>query len=156
MLSVEPLTNADLDRVLKITSVTKRMYIGSFPSCFKPRTEKKMYSFISNTDDHYSGGQHWCAWVVRDETLYFFDSFGREPGDPTLPKSFGEFADCFSSVQYSNTRIQDWTSPTCGYFCIHFIYVLSLGLKYQDFLDDYSKDFTTNDAVVIDFVSSII
>ena len=156
MLSIEPLTNTYLDRVLKIISVTKRTYIGSFPSCFQPRTEKIVYSFISNTDDHYSGGQHWCAWVVRNNTIFFFDSFGREPWDATLPRNFRKIVDSFDSVQYSTRRIQNWTSQACGYFCIHFIYVLSLGLEYKNFLDEYSKDFITNDGVAIDFVNSII
>lgn len=156
MSSIKPLTTIDLDTILRSTSVTRGKYLGSFPSCVKPMTKKKMYSFILNTDNHYNGGEHWCAWVVRGDSISFFDSFGREPWDSTLPIDFQNIVADYNHVQYTNTRIQDWASETCGYFCIHFIYVLCLGLDYENFLSEYSNDRMYNDYVTFDFFNSVI
>lgn len=153
---VEPLTTIQLDNILLNVSVTREKYIGAYPSCIFPKSRKKMYAFISNTDEHDESGQHWCAWVVKDETIYFFDSFGREPTDETLPVYFKDIIKEFKHIQYTNTRIQGWSSKACGYFCTHFIYVICLGLDYDDFLNDYTRNFIENDIVAFQFVSSII
>ena len=156
MLLIKPLTTLDLDVVLVNSSVTKRKYIGSYPSCTKPETNKKIYAFISNTDDHNKVGQHWCAWVVNRDTISFFDSFGRDPWDTTLPINFQKIVEDYDHVQYTTTRIQDWSSKTCGYFCVHFIYTLCLGLDYENFLREYSKNLLYNDYIAFDFFNSLI
>ena len=153
---LEPLTTTQLDDILLNTSVTSKSYIGTYPSCFSPTSTRPYYTFISNTEEHDENGEHWCAWVVKDDTVCFFDSFGRSPNDETLPKYFKDIVKKFKIVRYTNYRVQDWSSKACGYFCIHFIYVLSLGLDYKDFLNDYSRDFEKNDSVAFNFVSSII
>ena len=153
---LEPLTTTQLDDILLNTSVTSKSYIGTYPSCFSPTSTRPYYTFISNTEEHDENGEHWCAWVVKDDTVCFFDSFGRSPNDETLPKYFKDIVEKFKIVRYTNYRVQDWSSKACGYFCIHFIYVLSLGLDYKDFLNDYSRDFEKNDSVAFNFVSSII
>ena len=153
---LEPLTTTQLDDILLNTSVTSKSYIGTYPSCFSPTSTRPYYTFISNTEEHDENGEHWCAWVVKDDTVCFFDSFGRSPNDETLPKYFKDIVKKFKIVRYTNYRVQDWSSKACGYFCIHFIYVFSLGLDYKDFLNDYSRDFEKNDSVALNFVSSII
>ena len=153
---LEPLTTTQLDDILLNTSVTSKSYIGTYPSCFSPTSTRPYYTFISNTEEHDENGEQWCAWVVKDDTVCFFDSFGRSPNDETLPKYFKDIVKKFKIVRYTNYRVQDWSSKACGYFCIHFIYVLSLGLDYKDFLNDYSRDFEKNDSVAFNFVSSII
>ena len=157
MSSINPLTTSDLNKVLKSNSVTKGIYLGSFPSCIKPRTEKKMYAYISNTDNHNHGGQHWCAWFIKDECISFFDSFGRKPWDPTFPSHFHDIVADYTCLQYTDSRLQNWTSVTCGYFCIHFIYSLCLGLEYKNFLSEYCDDnLISNDYITFDFYNSII
>ncbi len=155
-MSINPLNTTELDQTLKNSSVTKGSYLGAYPSCTKPKTKKKMYSFISNTGEHHETGQHWCAWVVIGNKISFFDSFGREPWDSTFPTHFQEIVADFRYVQYTKTRIQDWNSKTCGYFCLHFIYVLCLGLDYEHFLSEYSKKYLYNDYVTFDFLNSIV
>ena len=153
---LEPLTTTQLDDILFNTSVTNKNYIGTYPSCFSPTSTKPYYAFISNTEEHDENGEHWCAWVAKDDTVCFFDSFGRSPDHKTLPKYYKDIVKKFKFVRYTNYRVQGWNSKACGYFCIHFIYVLSLGVDYKDFLNDYSQDFENNDSVAFNFVSSII
>jgi len=140
---------------LNHSNVTNSMYLGTFPSCIKPRTSRKKYSFISNTDEHDGPGQHWCSWLADGKRILFFDSFGRDPWDPSFPTHFQNIADEYDYVEYTQTRVQDWNSKTCGYFCIHFIYILSLGLDYGCFLNEYSNNCQENDNVVLDFYNSI-
>ena len=155
-MMIYPLTTTQLNDILFTTNVTSKSYIGTYPSCFSPTSTKPFYSFISNTEEHDENGEHWCAWVAKGDTICFFDSFGRSPKDKTLPKYFRDIVNNFNFIKYTNYRVQGLSSKACGYFCIHFIYVFSLGLDYEDFLSDYSRDFNKNDTVAIDFVSSII
>ena len=151
------LKTEDLNRILRKNSVTKNIYLGAYPACIYPKTTKKRYAWISNTDTHGEKGKHWVCWFVNDNKICFFDSFGRHPDDLTLPTNFKTYFHKFNVTQFSERRIQKWNSVTCGYFCIHFIYVLSLGLNYETFLNEYSEtNRKFNDFFVVDFVNSII
>ena len=85
---MKSLTTRDLDRILNSNPVTGRYFLGTFPSCMSPRTNLKKYSFLSNTENHEYGGEHWCGWMVNEDKITFFDSFGRHPSDPTFPADF--------------------------------------------------------------------
>ena len=152
---MEDATNKDLNDILFKNSVTKRYYIGTFPACLFPIINSKKATFITNTDEHDNSGEHWNAWVVVDDCLTFFDSFGRSPLDITLPKQYHDFAKTFKKYKYVKYRVQDWSSNMCGYFCVHFIYILSCNLEIKHFLADYTTNFENNDQVVIRFYSSI-
>lgn len=154
---MKPLRTEDLNKILKNDLVTSKTYLGAFPSCIFPKTKKKQYSWISNTDNHVEKGEHWVCWFVNGNKVNFFDSYGRHPDDSTLPFNFQEFANQFNVIKFSTKRVQRWDSSACGYFCVHFIYVLSLGLDYDVFLNDYSKsNFKMNDYFAVNFVKSII
>ncbi len=153
---MKPLKTLELNKILYENPVTKRFFVGTYPSCIQPKTTKPFYSFITNTQSHDEFGAHWNAWLVRGDKLIFFDSFGRNPKDVTLPKNYREFTAQFKKVEYVKTRVQGWKSNSCGYFCVHFIYLLTIGLNANSFVSDYSTDFKNNDDVVFDFVSSII
>ena len=151
-----PITTKDLNKILYENSVTKRFFVGTHPSCILPKTTKTFYSFITNTQNHDEFGGHWNAWIVDGKRLTFFDSFGRDPKDVTLPEHYKDFIRRFRIVDWVRTRVQGWDSKACGYFCVHFIYMLSLGLNIKIFLREYTSDFEMNDQIVFDFVSSII
>ena len=51
--------------------------------------------------------------------------------------------------------MQGWDSVACGFFCVHFLYMKSLGLDYDEFLADYTMDFEKNDKIVYEFYNSI-
>ena len=152
---MEPLSTLDINRILRANSVTDSYFIGTFPACITPTTEKKAYAFITNIDDHNMPGQHWNAWFIEGRRVTFFDSFGRYWDDDTLPGHYKDIAEPFERVTYSNTRLQGWDSFACGYFCIHFIYFKALGLDYEDFLNEYTNNFEKNDEIVFEFYNSI-
>ena len=149
------LSTSDIDEILKSNKITKKRFIGTFPSCIYPYTSRGEYSFISNTEDHTKSGMHWVAWYIKDNCVTFFDSFGRSPFSDTFPQEYTDFIGKYNLVKYTSKPIQKSESTTCGYFCIHFIYLLSLGLGFESFLEDYF-DLNKNDIVVYNFYNSII
>ena len=149
---MKALTTKNLDEILKNNPVTKRFYLGTYPSCISPITFKKKYSFITNTDSHELGGKHWCAWMVDGKNITFFDSFGRHPTDPAFP--YKDIIKGFN-VKYNKTRLQDFSSSTCGHYCIQFLYILSLGLDLDFMLKDYDSNFRNNDIVVYNSVKNL-
>ena len=84
--------------------------IYNYPIC--PR-DSKIYSdkgYI-NIGDYYNGGSHWCAYYVKDNKSYYFDSLGGAPDKfllNQLPKP----------IIYHNYKIQDISSRLCGSYCL--------------------------------------
>ena len=148
----------NLNKILQTNAVTRKSYLGAFPACVLPKTDKNIYSFISNTSNHLDvKGEHWVGWFVNGDKVTFFDSYGRSPYDATLPHHFKTFANNFKTLEFSKRRIQGWTSVACGYFTIHFIYAFSLGINYKNFLTDYFRtNFEGNDSIVYEIVNSIL
>jgi len=151
-----PLTTNQLNKILKDNNVTNRYFIGTFPACNYPISKNAVYSFITNTDEHNRPGEHWNSWFVRDGKVIFFDSFGRTPYDQAFPQNYREFITKFNEVEYSRTQIQGFNGSTCGLFCVHCIYVLSLGLNLNNFINDYYNDFKRNDTILYTIVNSIL
>lgn len=150
------LSTIDIDGILRGSNVSKDCFLGAYPACMYPMTRKSRYSFITNTDDHMSGGVHWNAWFVDGDVLSFFDSFGRSHEHPDFPGYYKHLAERFKETKHSIKQIQSFGSWTCGHFCVNYIYTLCLGLDYMDFLDNYSENLTMNDIFVLDFINSII
>ena len=135
--------------------VTKKSYIGTFPGCLIPSIKSKRYSFITNTDLHHEHGEHWNAWVVHGDKILFFDSFGRDPRDPSFPEIYKDILNRFEFFKYTKPQIKNLASSTCGYYCIHLLYVLSLVLYFEFCKNEYTIDFQRNDITVIEFVNDL-
>ena len=155
---MKALRTEDLNNIIQTNAVTRKSYLGTFPSCVFPKTNKQVYTFVSNTSDHLDTGEHWVCWFINGTRVSFIDSYGRSPYNSTLPYHFKSFMNDFRTVQYSKNKkqIQGRGSIACGYFVINFIYVFCLGLNYDNFLNDYFRyNFEENDYIVNDFVNSI-
>ena len=152
---MRPLTTADMNQILGNNSVTKRYFLGTYPACLAPVTGKRKYSYVTNSESHESRGVHWNIWMVNDGCLTFYDSFGRSPWDSMLPDFYRDIVNDFDNVKYTEKRTQSYSSGTCGYFSIHCLYILSLGLDFDFFFKDYSSDFENNDIVAYDIVNSL-
>ena len=144
----------DLDMILKRDHVTKKGYLGAFPACEIPISKKKRYFFITNTDLHDEPGTHWTAWMVEGDKIDFFDSFGRSPNNKQFPYEFKKFI-LGKKVSYSAFRVQQYTSNTCGYFCMYYIYFRSLGLDFGYIINQLT-DLKDNDDIVISFSNSLL
>ena len=77
-----------------------------------------------NIDNGSHGGTHWCAFYVKDNKSYYFDSFGGQPVKlllKQLPKP----------IIYHNYKIQDIKSNLCGSYCLFFFYLIDR-MNYYD------------------------
>ena len=152
---MKALTTVELNNILMKNPVTKKSFIGTFPGCVIPSIKSRRYSFITNTELHHEHGEHWNAWVVDGDRILFFDSFGRDPRDSSFPEIYKDILNQFEIFKYTKTQIQNFATFTCGYYCIHFLYVLSLGLDFEFFRKEYTNDFQRNDIAVIEFVNDL-
>ena len=88
--------------------------------------DSKIYSdkgFV-NIDDGRLNGTHWCAFYIKDNKSYYFDSFGGQP-DKFLLKQM------LKPIIYHNYKIQDINSKLCGSYCLYFFYLIER-MNYYD------------------------
>ena len=151
------LNTLHINSVAGQNDVIKRFFIGTFPSCLvKYPPQRKIYSFVTNTGICSSSGYHWNGWFVKNDTVIFFDSFGRSPMDQSLPHQYRDIISRFKRFRYFKYAIQPIESFTCGYYTIHFLYVMSFGLDFSSLFQDYSYSKHENDKIVINIIESII
>ena len=77
-----------------------------------------------NLDNGSQGGSHWTCFIVKDNKLFYFDSFGGAPDKfllNLLPKP----------ITYHIYKIQDINSKLCGSYCLYFFYLIER-MKYYD------------------------
>ena len=75
--------------------------------------DSKIYSdrgYI-NIDNGSQNGTHWCAFYVKDNKSYYFDSFGGQPDKFLLSQ-------LHKPIIYHNYKIQDIYSKLCGSYCL--------------------------------------
>jgi hypothetical protein len=151
------LNTAHIDMLLKGNPYTKPYFLGTFPSCAVEKLpKKKNYCFVTNVDHHNKGGSHWTAWHVRDGNLTFMDSFGRSPQHPSFPHDYKDIILKFKNYHFVNQKIQNVNSHACGYFAVHFLLCMCLGMDVKDFLSEYTRDTSKNDVIVMKIIESLI
>ena len=98
--------------------------------------DSKIYSdrgFV-NIDDGSMGGSHWSCFIVKDNKLYYFESFGGQP-DKFLLKQLSK------PIIYHNYKIQDINSKLCGSYCVYFFYLIERMNFYDAILKMYFESF---------------
>ena len=83
-----------------------------------------------NIGSYYNGGSHWCAYYVKDNKSFCFDSFGVQPDRfllNQLPKP----------ITYHNYKIQDINYRLCGCYCFYFFYLIEKMNYYDTILKMY-------------------
>lgn len=158
LLTDRGLSNKDLDSILKTNEFTKSGFMGTFPACrVRLPTKKRQYSFITNIDHCLRKGKHWNGWYVDDDTIYFFDSFGRGVLDLNFPHYYRDIVLQFKNVKCFEQQLQPFNSKTCGLYCIHFILNFSVGWGFKTFKSDYTLHNTKrNDEIVVEIIESLI
>ena len=76
------------------------------------------------------GGTHWCAFYVKNNKSFYFDSFGFQP-DKFLLKQLPK------PIKYHNYKIQDINSKLCGSYCLYFFYLIERMNYYDTILKMY-------------------
>ena len=76
------------------------------------------------------GGSHWCAFCVRDNKSFYYDSFGGHPDKfllNQLPKP----------IIYHNYKTRDKNSKLCGSYCLYFFFLIEKMVYYDAILKMY-------------------
>ncbi len=97
-------------------------FLGVLPSDHLPERPLKTLPALAivNTDPSDLPGEHWvAAYLSREGSGCFFDSFGNAPDSDHFPTSIKNFLISNAPVVlYSTKRVQDFTSDVCGQHCV--------------------------------------
>ena len=142
------LSTLHINKILKEFPLTKDKFVGTFASCeYDKLPANGQFGFITNDQHHLLPGGHWNAWWVDDEEVTFFDSFSRSPLD--FGHDYKHILRRFNRFKYVNKNLQAVDSKVCGYYCIHFILLMSVGFSVDCMLRDYSSNTKENDMYVV-------
>jgi hypothetical protein len=139
-----PLDSLDIFFHLKKDAYSKKVFKYVVARDRLPKHIIYPSAYVINTHKSDQPGEHWLAlYYDSNGFCTFFDSFARSPQEFGLEN----FIDRTSSGwTYSQTRVQDFLTSTCGHYCVYFILLMSRGLKLNDILTLFDdKNFLVND-----------
>ncbi len=136
-----------INSLLFKNSETRKYYMGCFPADKIPKCFNFPCSMVINIDPSHRKGRHWVAIFIRNPRhLYYFDSFGLEP-EGYFKKYLETFDYCTRYVDV----MQSMNTPLCGHYCIYFLYKCSIGVSFQDIINEMAKS-ENSELLVRDFV----
>ena len=120
------LSNFDID------ALVVKLNIPNFKGCFYKDTLKKIEpssSYIINLNsefnekDERNAGSHWVALLTDDlQKAIYFDSYGEKE-----PNKIKNLLKCNQyKIAHTSKNIQSLMSNLCGFFCLAFIYFLTI------------------------------
>ena len=133
------LSNHDIDVLVE------KLNIPNFKGCFyrdKLKTIQPNSSYIINLnselDEHgdRNTGSHWVALLTNDmKQAIYFDSYGeKEPNEIRNLLKCNQY-----KIGHTSKNIQSLMSNLCGFFCLSFIYFLSLSkFRTKNIINDAS------------------
>ena len=158
---IDLLNNSDLFYIAKKLNITlnENITYKNLYTRIKPKTGN--YIFNMQSASNTSEGTHWCAFIIKPTIAIYFDSFGM-----SVPSDIVNFIRRYDNkikILFSNDNIQHIDSVLCGYFCIFFIYFVSIlhknSTNYRRIINlhnhIFSKDEKQNDKILQQLFSNI-
>ena len=111
---------------------------------------------IVNTDTQNLSGQHWICMKLSKDQCEFFDSLGKSPYN--YHKSWHDLLiTTAGSYLFNDQRLQNYSSSTCGQYCVYYILKSIHGYDFEDIIDGFDAlNLKKNDASVLHFVHNYI
>jgi len=129
---------------IKRDSISQKNFKGVFPRDFLPKKFKLPTSFIANTENSKSEGQHWLAFFIDNNgKLDFFDPMGFPPEFYKLDDYCNSIS---TSVEFNKIQFQSFFSNYCGFYCLLFIFVKSRNKLFNSKVFTYN--YKKNDLIV--------
>ena len=126
-----PLTNFEIMKYYENESRFNGAYSrGNLPNKIKDG------AYVINLDEYSDIGTHWIALYVKNNVVFYFDSFGVEH----IPKEIKTLIKN-RNIKTNIFRIQAHDSIMCGFFCIAFIDFMFK----RKTLTEYANLFSPND-----------
>ena len=104
----------------------------------------KLALFIYNLEPSYMKGSHWCATYVKNNVIYYFDSFGLPPFQELLNHAKRKNL----TLLHQDKQLQNISTSTCGYYTIYFLNEMNKGKDFFDLLQVFSSDTNKNEAFI--------
>ena len=120
---------------------TKKVFLGVFASDQLPVSIKNNAALVVNTHPSCMPGQHWCAFYITSECVYYFDSYGQPP----FVKSFMTLMRCRKKQKIFGRRVQG-SGPMCGHYCLYFLLAMARGDL--SCMDKFGHHLNANDRLV--------
>ena len=165
----EALYDQDLKRVgkrlnLKILDIISHEDLNSKPFQKKVLNlwkKNKNVAIIINSDDREKEGEHWQALWFGPSQLEFFDPYGLPPVQRATHDFIQKMKERMGVKDAFNMEpVQDMSntqSNACGYHCLLYLWLrnrIPSHVTIHDMLDVfYSKNFSKNDLIAVDFVN---
>ena len=140
----------DIEKIL--SNLMKQFFRGVYPSDARfPHQAPYPFGFVVNTDPYGSIGKHWQAiWVVNNNNVEFFDSFGDEPKG-----NVKSFLNKFTKNIKNTKKIQSNNEISCGPFVMYYLLQRTLGTPFQNIINTLRK-YPYKDSFVKLFVYNLI
>ena len=89
---------------------------------------------ILNHDHSSNKGTHWTCLFIKDDIVYYFDSYGFEP-----PLEIRNYCSGNDRI-YSTFPIQRDGEIICGHYCIYVLYQMNRGYNFYGILDELYRN----------------
>ena len=103
-------------------------FIGVFMRNELPSSTQCKECAVLNLEDNSKQGSHWVAWMKREDTVFYFDSYGMQP-DSILRSYLKDL-----KVIRSAITVQHDLSKECGALCLYVLYFWSKKVNFADIL----------------------
>lgn len=106
----------------ELMKYAKQLKIPNFRGVFMrdtlPYTPRYKECAIFNLDTSNNPGTHWVAYVKKNNSTLYFDSFGGlKP-----PKELSFYLGRDVKITYNTNSYQKYNQITCGHLCLEFLY----------------------------------
>lgn len=151
--SISGMSNRDLENIAK---KTLKNFKGVYPSDSYPNLTKrdlKHSSIIFNLSPHYEEGSHFVAIFIKNNKVFFFDSFGSSLQNESIQQFLAKY---FSSLFYNDKKIQSEKSIFCSLFALSFLLHMEEKNNFLNFVNMFSNSLSKNDKIVTRYIHELI
>ena len=123
------------------------IFEGVFPADMIPTGVRTDFCLIANTDPADKPGQHWVAFGGKNNTYFFFDSYG------AIPSIY--YPDWYKYDKWKRqcVDLQQFTSDVCGDWCLFWCKAfarLEDPKKIYKIVENFDDDKHNNDEIVVE------
>lgn len=86
---------------------------------------RKRETGVVNLDSSKGRGTHWVAYAIKNNLIYYFDSFGNLKPPKQLIRYFQRGGTRDKRILYNYDTFQKYDTVICGQLCLEFLYKIS-------------------------------
>lgn len=128
----------EIKSILESDPVTKNIFKGTYAKDEYPIYDLKPSGYIINTGVYGTPGEHWVSILVLSDRIYYFCSLGSNPFKDHIMLNFLKTFNK-NKIYVNPYRFQSNYSSICGQFCLLFLYYLSRGMPFRNFINLFDK-----------------